>query len=167
MSIKILLVFGLISLSACGFSPVYKSVEESISPASSLNQVDIGIIKDRDGQFLRNALIDRFYRDGYPTDAQYKLVVQDIEETISDFDITVDSEATRRQLQLRTTFKLFRIGTEKPLITRDLIATTSNNVLESEFSTLVTEQSARESALNDLARQIQRQLAVYLKNNQK
>jgi len=153
-----------ILLNACGFTPVYKNTENNAGPTSALSGIEIAIIKDRDGQFLRNALIDRLYRDGYPTTPRYRLVVQDLEETISDFDITVDSEATRRQLELRTTFKLFEIGNEKPLITRPLIATTSNNVLESEFSTLVTEQSARESALNDLARQIQRQLAVFLSN---
>jgi len=161
MSMKILLIFGLISLSACGFTPVYKNTDKGASPASNLNQIEIAIIKDREGQFLRNALIDRFYRDGIPTNPKYRLVVNDIDERISDFDITVDSEATRRQLELRTEFKLFSAKDDTPLITRSIVATTSNNVLESEFSTLVTEQSARESALNDLARQIQRQLAVY------
>ena len=47
------------------------------------------------------------------------------------------------------------------VLTRPLLAITSHNVLESEFSTLVTEQSAREAALNDLARQIERQLSLY------
>lgn len=163
----IFVLFFTAMLPACGFTPVYKNTENNAGPTSALSEIEIAIIKDRDGQFLRNALIDRLYRNGYPTTPRYRLVVQDLQETISDFDITVDSEATRRQLLLRTSFQLFEKGNETALITRDLIATTSNNVLESEFSTLVTEQSARESALNDLARQIQRQLAVYLKNNQK
>lgn len=165
LSMRYLCLIFIFALTACGFTPVYKNTGNATDPTSSLNQVEIGIIKDRDGQFLRNALIDRFYRDGYPANPRYKLIVADIKETITDFDITIDSEATRRQLRLRTTFQLFEMGNPTPIMSRSLIATTSNNVLESEFSTLVTEQSARESALNDLARQTQRQLAVYFKNS--
>jgi LPS-assembly lipoprotein len=159
-----ILTIGLL-LASCGFTPVYKSTGDHNKAAAAFNQIDIAIIKDREGQFLRNALIDRFYQNGYPSAPRYHLVVEDIQEIISDFDITIDSEATRRQLELRTRFQLFETGHKTPLMTRSIIATTSNNVLESEFSTIVTEQSAREAALNDLARQIQRQLAVYFQNN--
>lgn len=157
-----LLLITLLCLSACGFTPVYKSNGEQSGATRSLNQIDIAIIPDREGQFLRNALIDRFYRGGYPIAPQYRLTVNSISETINDFDITVDSEATRQQLRLSTNIVLTYLKTKENVLNRSLTTTTSNNVLESEFSTIVTEQSARESALNDLARQIERQLALYL-----
>ena len=75
--------------------------------------------------------------------------------------LTVESEATRRQLKLTGSMSLIDKKTGEAVLTRPLLAITSHNVLESEFSTLVTEQSAREAALNDLARQIERQLALY------
>lgn len=161
----ILLLF-VIALSACGFTPVYYnhgtgSTHQS-GASNGLNQIDIAIIPDREGQFLRNALIDRFYRNGYPTAPRYNLRATPINEKITDFDITVDSEATRQQLVLSTNITLIDLKTNRAVLTRTLTATTSNNVLESEFSTIVTEQSAREAALNDLARQIERQLAIFL-----
>lgn len=131
------------------------------SVKTQLDQVDIAIIPDRSGQFLRNELIDRFYHDGYPTNPKYKLTIEPIRETIRDFDITLESEATRQQIQLNTKMLLVDLETNETVLNRSLIAITSNNILESEFSTLITEQSARDAALNDLARQIERQLALY------
>jgi LPS-assembly lipoprotein len=153
---------GVFILASCGFSPMYGTAGgHSTSVESRLGQVEIGIIPDRSGQYLRNQLIDRFYRDGMPASPAYMLDVDPINEAVFDFDITIESEATRRQLKLTTEMKLIDKATEEVVLRRDLQATTSHNVLESEFSTLVTEQSARDAALNDLARQIERQLVLY------
>lgn len=159
---KYFILLSVLFLTACGFTPVYKGgAGQQQNVSSALSNIDIAIVKDREGQFLRNALIDRFYRNGYPSNPQYRLVTNDIEETISDFDITIDSEATRQLIKLTTSMQLIDLQTNKAVLNRTLVATTSNNVLESEFSTLVTEQAAREAALNDLARQIERQVALY------
>lgn len=164
MSIKIILVLSLLSLNACGFSPMYGTVANSKSGAveEKLSQVEIDIIPDREGQFLRNQLIDRFYRSGMPRSAPYALKVAPLNESISDYDITVESEATRRQLRITTAMTLIDTNTGNAVLQRSLQSITSHNVLESEFSTLVTEQSAREAALNDLARQIERHVSLYL-----
>lgn len=163
MSIKILLFLSVLLLSACSFSPMYGSenAQNNSSTKSNLNQVEISIIPDRSGQYLRNELIDRFYTDGYPSNPRYKLSVAPIQETVSDFDITLESEATRQQIKLATSLNLIDLESGKNVLNRPVRAVTSNNILESEFSTLITEQSAREAALDDLARQIERQLALY------
>lgn len=140
---------------------MYASNENSVRTASNLNKITISIIPDRSGQYLRNALIDRFYTNGAPSNPNYKLVIAPIKEKVSDFDITVESEATRRQLRLSSQMKLIDISTSQTILSRDLLSITSHNVLESEFSTIVTEQSARDAALNDLARQIERNLALH------
>lgn len=126
-----------------------------------LNNMRIAIIPDREGQYLRNALIDRFYTNGEPSNPAFILVIEPIKENIFDFDITVESEATRRQLKLSSKMQLVDTKTRQSVLSRNLLAITSHNVLESEFSTIVTEQSAREAALNDMARQVERQLALY------
>lgn len=150
-------------LAACGFSPVYGTASHSknSSAEANLDQISISIIPDREGQYLRNALIDRFYAHGEPKNPSYQLIINKINEQVSDFDITVDSEATRRQLRLTSNLKLVDKKTGEAVLTRSLLAITSHNVLESEFSTLVTEQSARDAALNELARQVERHLTLY------
>lgn len=150
-------------MTACGFSPMYgkHSGTQSADVRTGLNQISIDIIPDREGQYLRNELMDRFYAGGIPSNPAYVLHIDKIKESISDFDITIESEATRRQLSLSTKMVLVDRQTGKSVLERNLIAITSHNVLESEFSTIVTEQSAREAALNDLARQTERHLALY------
>ncbi len=158
LSLIIISSFGLVS---CGFTPVHSNAPSIKSATSTLNSVEIAVIPDRSGQYLRNALIDKFYASGYPSNPEYKLIVAPVQETISDFDVTIDSDATRRQLKLITNFNLTNKD-NKVLLSRRVSAVTSNNVLVSEFSTLVTEQNARDAALEDLARQIETQLALYL-----
>ncbi len=157
------LLFLSISISACGFTPLYgdQNSKASSSAENNLNNIEIALIPNREGQFLRNALVDRFYINGEPASAKYLLKIDEILESVYDFDVTIDSEATRRQLKLRTEMTLLDIETKKSVLKRDLTSIVSHNVLESEFSTLVTEQNARDNALNDLARQVERQLSVY------
>jgi LPS-assembly lipoprotein len=163
MPINTFVLLSVLILTACGFSPIYAT--NNASAKHGLNNVEIAIIPDRSGQFLRNALIDRFYHNGYPVSPNYKLVVESITEKIFDFDITVEAEATRQQIKLTTQMMLVDIETEEAVLTRSLVAVTSNNILESEFSTIITEQSARDAALSDLARQIERQLSLYFSQN--
>lgn len=161
------LFFITLGLISCGFQPMYgnQNVTNHNSPRAALDTIDIDVIPNREGQFLRNALIDRFYTSGYPSNAQYDLDVSGVEQRAINFDITIEDEATRRQLQLTTKFDLKDKKTGETLLTRSVKAITSYNVLESEYSTIVTEQSAREAALNDLARKIERDIVLYLNRN--
>ncbi|HNQ91539.1 MAG TPA: LPS assembly lipoprotein LptE [Alphaproteobacteria bacterium] len=155
---KIILMMMLFFLTACGFQPVHGKYSGSAAPLpSEVPSVEIGMISDREGQMLRNALIDRIGTDGH---APYKLMVDKLEETKKELAITKASEATRAQLRLKTRMILVdRSGRE--VLSRDLQAMTSYNVLESEFATRVTRNAARENAINDLARQIELALDLY------
>lgn len=155
-------------ISACGFSPVYSKSNH----ADYQNNADIGAqdhlaltaisnIPDREGQFLRNRLIDRFHRNGTPQNPAYELIVAPVEESLIDLDITKTADSTRGQLRLTTNIILKDHITGKTLFTRALRSTTSYNILASEFSTRVSEQSARNNTLADLASQIETQLALY------
>lgn len=152
-------------LSACGFSPVYGTLgtDKEYGQEDLLSYVTIGSIPDREGQFLRNALIDRFYRYGRPTNPQYRLSLTPIEESVRDMDITENSDSTRGQLRLDTVMILSDAITGEKLLERRLHSITSFNILSSEFANRVSEQNTRENALNDLARQIERQLTLYFK----
>ena len=156
-----------LATTACGFEPVYgvnrnthTGVEEK------LQQISIGNIPNREGQFLKNELITHFYRDGRPTNPRYALHVDPISESLSDLDITKDSDATRGQLRLSTSIQLSDGKTGKAVLERSMVAIASYNILASEFTNRVSEQNARENALTDLARQIEQYVALYLKKTQ-
>ncbi len=151
----------LLTLTACGFHPVHGDFRSSQQDGKALPQIGIDVIPDREGQILRNELIDRLHLDGTPTDPRYQLSIARITEYDKELAITKSSEATRAQLSLKTSMSLADRKTGKVVLSRDVQALTSYNVLESEFATRVTESSARENAIRDLARQIDLNLNLY------
>ena len=159
---------ALLLLAACGFTPLYGggaaggTGSSAASASGGLDAVEIALIPDADGVYLRNALIDRFYTGGYPADPRYRLDIAWIETTRSDYDLTEDAEATRRQIRLATTMTLTDTESGEVVLTRSLNAVNSYNVLGSQFTTRVSEADAREAALTDLARQVETQTALFL-----
>lgn len=152
-----------LSLSGCGFTPLYgdHGVAADQTVRTRLGSVYIGNIPDQSGQYLRNALIDRFYAQGRPSAAApYRLSVANLTESRSELDITKTSDSTRAQLYMATSFVL-KSDKDKTLLTRSLSAVTSYNILDSQFTTRVAEDAARRQALDDLARQIETQLLLY------
>lgn len=149
-------------ISSCGFRPVYGTAAETQTGVETyLALTAIANIPDREGQMLRNKLIDRFYREGRPANPRYQLVIDPIRESLVDLDITVRADTTRGQLILSTDMELLDLQTDKVVLKRDLQATTSYNILAGEFATRVTEENARANAIEDLARQIELQLSLY------
>ncbi len=166
MKYALIIFLSLLSLTACGFHPVYGVNKYTpVGVESKLAQTSIGNIPDREGQYLRNALIDRFYREGRPDDPVYSLNVSPLEETKTDLDITTTSDATRGQLRIATTITLNHRATGEKVLQRNLSAYTSYNIIASEFATRVSEDNARLNAINDLARQIETQLTLYFKRD--
>lgn len=165
MKKQILIATTCLILPACGFTPMYgtSSDAQKSSIQASFTNIDISNIPDREGQYLRNALIDRFYRDGRPAQTQYTLSIDEISESIIDLDITKSSDATRAQLKLMTSMTLTDKNSSEIVLTRSLQSISSFNVLTSEFATRVSKKNTRENTLDDLARQIELQIALYLK----
>ncbi|MCB1592982.1 MAG: hypothetical protein KDI90_11090 [Alphaproteobacteria bacterium] len=166
-ALSVMLCGSALSLGGCGFEPMYasgpaKDMQSGVIQ-SELAQVEIENIPDREGQFLRNALIDRFYRDGRPASPRYKLLVKPIRESKTDLDITKSSDATRGQLKLSSAIALVDLASGETVLKRNLVSIGSYNILGSEFANRVTEQNTRDNALNDLARQIELQVGLYLK----
>lgn len=155
------LILAALIPAGCGFRTVYGSGREAASVSADLSQVEIGIIPDRAGQVLRNALIDRFYPAGRPANAPFVLSLTPVRETLTDLDITRESDSTRTQIRLRTDIVLSDRANGQTLLTRRIESVTSYNILGSEFATRVTREDARRNALADLARQIEQELSLY------
>ena len=160
-----LLLSSLFLLSACGFHPLYGvNKYQSTGVEEYLAATKIENIPNRDGLYLKNALIDRFYRDGKPENPRYQLDVSPISERSTDLDITRTSDSTRAQLRLDTAITLRDKLSGNIVLQRNIYAIVSYNILASEFSTRVSRQNARDNALTDLANQIEIQLSLYYKS---
>lgn len=163
-----LVALATLTLGACGLSPVYGTASQASAPvAAKLDSVYVEIIPNRSGQKLRNLLIDRMAQNGMqsPATAAYTLKIPAVSESIYSVGIAKDSTATRSQISMSTTATLVdnRNG-GKPLMVRTLTSVASFNQLASQYTTLVTEEDAREQTTNDLASRIITQLELYFSN---
>lgn len=164
--VRFVVALSLLVLAACGFTPMYGSgagTSSGVSAPAGLDKVDIALIPDQSGVYLRNILIDNFYQGGYPDSPTHILSVDKLREREYNLDITRASEATRKQIRITATMILRERTSGQAVLVRDLTAITSYNVLGSQFTTRVSENDAREAALSDLARQIEAQTALYFK----
>lgn len=159
------------ALSACGLSPVYGTYAKSSNTAAvetALDSIYIDVIPNRPGQKLRNTLIDRMVASGRNTqgDSAYKLTVAGISESIYGLGIAKDATATRSQIRLATSFTLLDMRGHKPepVFTRSVSAVSSFNTLASQYTTLVTEDDARDQTIRLLSDQIMTQLELYFSN---
>ena len=155
-------VFLSLFLAACGFTPMYGQYGDK-NVVAGLDKIEIAMVPDAAGIELRNHLIDRFYQNGYPSSPTHKLVLSPVAEQERDLDITIDSEATRKQIRLQVSMNLIDNATNASVLSRSLTAITSYNVSATQFATRISEADAREAALADLARQIETHLSLYFK----
>lgn len=157
-------------LTSCGFQPLYGNVSTGVKGKTTeqqLRRVEIDLIPNYEGQFLRNELIDRLHNIGDNAVPLYTLSASDINEAKRDLDITKESDATIAQLRLSTRVTLVRNRDNKVLLSKSIWTTTSYNILDSQFTTRVSKNYAREAGLKDLAAQIERQVALAIKNESK
>ena len=153
----------LLSLTSCGFSPLYGDHETVGTPvAAALQNVAIANIPDASGQQLRNLLIDRFYSRGRPTKPTAKLFVT-LRETGEDLGIQKDATATRSQLELWAEYQMRdRAGAE--MIKGTAHSVVSYNKLEAQYGNVATKRSARERAIKEVSEQIANRVALYFAN---
>jgi LPS-assembly lipoprotein len=162
-----------LALSACGFDPVYgdkapvSSQAKEQSTQQIFNDIEIALIPDWSGQFLRNQLMDRFYVAGTApqTNPRYKLEIAPIAEQILQLDVTKEAETTRAQMRMRSNMILRDQMTNQIVLQRDLSSSSSYNILGSEFASQVAAKAAREGTLQDLARQIELAVSLYFRSN--
>lgn len=159
-----------ITLAGCGLQPVYGDYAnggKNAPVAKAFDSIYIDSIPDRTGQKLRNLMMDRMYKNGRveKANAQYRLSIQGVTERIYGLGIAKDATATRSQIKLSTGFTLTRIDDPAtPLLQREISAVSSFNQLASDYTTLVTEEDARDQTINDLGQQIMVLLELYFGN---
>lgn len=147
-------------LGACGFKPVYGTASHDSAVGVALANVQIDPITDRNGQVLRNNLIDRFYTDGRPANARYRLAVA-LAATEEELGIQKDATATRARLRLQASYELIEISTGQVVYRTFSRSIVSFNLLDSQFAVLATRQDAYDRGLTELADDIRTRLSLY------
>jgi len=157
-----LVIAGIIpALGACGFRPVYGTGEDGLNGRANLEKVDIGIIPDRSGQLLRNHLIDRFYRSGYPVDAPYRLDVS-LTQSTNTAAVRPDQTTDRLDLTTTATFRVVEKKNGRVLLADTAVSRTAANGLRQQYAYVAGVQASGERTLVEIADEIATRTAVAL-----
>ncbi|TAN71511.1 MAG: hypothetical protein EPN20_04600 [Magnetospirillum sp.] len=154
------LLIGLLVLgpTGCGFAPLYaKGGGDKGGVNDDLAQIRIAPIKDRLGQKLRNALVQRVTPRGEPGDYRYTLLVT-LADGVSDLGYRRDSFATLGNFTLTATISLS--GNGVTVLAGSSTTTVSFDYLGPRYASLATERDAQDRAISQLAEDIRAQLAV-------
>ena len=156
---RLMLAGALALATGCGFQPLYGE-RGGGGPGDELAVIEIGLIPDRVGQELRNVLLDRLSPDGVPKRARYLLEVR-LTVSKERRGIRKDETATRANLRISAGFVLRRAADGAVLFRGVSQATTSFNIVTSEFATLSAEAAAQRRGVRVLGEDIQARLAAY------
>ncbi len=160
-------VFLPLGLAACGFEPMYAKPDSTTEKSVKASYADIEIanIPDREGQYLRNALIDRLYIQGRPADARYALEIEPLKRTLTNQAIQKDATYTRALMEYSTTLRLRdRKSGDAVVLERKQRALGSYNLLDNQFATVSSRDSLNDHLLDELADSIQLALALHFKS---
>lgn len=146
-------------LSACGFTPLYGTSNQTSGVTSELSSVEVKPIPDRVGQMMRTALKRRLGRSGQ-TAKHYQITVN-LSETVTELAIERDAAATRANLTLSASYVMSRTvdGAELNVGAHKMVS--SYNILTSDYGTIVAKADARKRAVEILADEIHARLAIY------
>jgi LPS-assembly lipoprotein len=173
-------LFLSVFLAACGFEPLLaQKQEDGISITAVYPAIEIGNIPDRDGQYLRNLLIDRLDTDGRAPGAKapefdlavehggapYSLVFTPLSRETVNLGIRKDASATRAQMQVTTRMQLIDKNTKKVMFSRNLKAVGAYNLLDNQLATLVSQQNVADNILRELGNDALTELNLYFRRS--
>lgn len=155
-------VLGAVLLTGgCGFRPLYGSAAgPQGGPGGDLATIAVRPIENRRGQILRTRLETELTPRGVPSDPKYYLDVV-LAELATDLDVQRTATATFANLRVTAAYRLVDVATGKPLTRGRSEFTVSFNLLTSPYGNLVAEDDARRRALDEIARDIHRRLALF------
>lgn len=162
---KSLTCFALLTLSGCGFTPLYGGANGRAANAA-LETVQVGIIPNRTGQVLRQTLQQDFYVQGAPTQALYLLSVSyNVAQTGE--GVQADSSTTRTRFMGVAQWRLSPIGApDKVLKSGRAVAMDGLNVIDQQyFATNLETASVQDRLAKEVSAQITSQLSVWFREH--
>ena len=164
---RLVILLGLFSLTACGFSPVY-SKKAGVATASQLRNILIAPTGDRTTQLVRNHLITQFASQGVTQPPLYYLTLN-VTESLSSALIRRTTDIQRKNLTIRVSYTL-QSADRKTVLTKgrtvsiapyNLVSKDFGTISNSEFANVSARKDARKKAAVLVAEDITRRLAAY------
>lgn len=151
----------LLMLGGCGFTPVYATPDTGarLAMQDNLRNVEIGLIADRDGQYLRNAILDQ---TGAPTGPQrYFLRIHNLQQIDTGFGIRKSASATRGDITMTARMDLIDSETGTVVLGRDLRSRAGYNRMDNLFGAKVSKDDTTNRMLDEMATQAVTELTLF------
>ena len=160
------LFFSLLALAGCGFQPVYGSRDAADSSAVGLdlNNIVIENIPDRNGQILRNDLIDRMYGKNRPESPLYHLKVS-IHSSQESLGVLSNATSTRALLNMYSDYTLTDARGQE-ILEGKAYSVASFDTFDAVYSSVVAQQDAYQRTLHEIGEQIVNRLSLYFGQRQ-
>ncbi len=146
-------------VSACGFQPLYGTRANGQGIVTDLASIVVQAPNDPLNRTLRLLLEDQL-RTGGSIGPLYQVALSS-RLSVRDVAIQQDTDVTRKNLVLTSTYSLTDIETGELIFDSKAIATVAYNRVESEFANIIAERDARERAASQAAVEIRSALAVF------
>lgn len=158
--IKLFSILGICFLvTACGFQPLYTPIRNTTHVAVPIK---IATIQDRDGQILRNYLVDLLTPECAPQKPLYILEIS-LTDAVSSIGVNKDETTNRKNATVTAALTLRDAKTYDVVYTHTTKAINSFSVIsENYFSDLTTEDYAKKEALRLLAEKISLLIITFL-----
>lgn len=151
-----------LTLGGCGFSPVYAKPDTATAMQSQLENVEVGMIADRDGQYLRNALLDQMGSTTATSAGQrYFLRIYNLRQEDLAFGIRKDASATRGDITMTATMELIDTQTNAVVLARPLRTRGGYNRMDNLYGAQVTKQDTTERLLDEMAERAVTELTLH------
>ncbi len=153
----------LLGLTGCGFQPLYgeRSAGSGSVAQSELSAVQIDLIANREGQMLRNELLDRFQPAGAAAKPLYGLSVGLSVQRIG-LGIRPDETATRANLVIVADYTVRDLSNGNLMFRGRGRSISGYNVMDSEFATTSSENDAIRRAILDISQQITTRVSLVI-----
>jgi LPS-assembly lipoprotein len=157
-------------LAGCGFTPL-NAQHGGDSTGVDLSSVKIGPVVEgnaksnftpnaRFDQEFRNRLLNNFNPDGLPSSPLYELRVL-LTQTSSEVGIQPDGSSARTDVSVTAHYDLIKLETGKPVISGYSFGINSYPIITNSYATLVGGQDAQKRAVESVADDIARRVALY------
>ena len=155
----------MLALSGCGFTPLYGPQNARLQ--EDLQKIYVAPIKDRVGMQMRSHLQARLNPSGATPAPLYRLAVS-LTFATSDLAYLKDDTASRKQSTVTAKYTLTEIKTGKRLNAGSVKGVGNFNIMvNSDYSTLVAEQDARQQGILLAAKALELSLANYFRGQLK
>ena len=149
-------------LTGCGFQPLYMKTTTNVT--EELQKVKVAVIPNRNGQILRNHLIDRLSTRNPSVVPAYQLKVS-LAEKSDNLAFRRDHTPRHTRIRITATYRLIDLDSGKVIVTGNTSQIASYSLGATaefgSFSSEVASHTIRERALRIIAEDVRVKLASY------